>query len=257
MEIGKISRALGRSAELLSEDEGIIDDLLDEIGWDFYEEEDGGMVIDIEILSKYPPSIGGRLILRAFGNMYPEMRLEKGHIDGLLRLIKDGAGTVNLPDDHVGEIDGGKIYTRDLRKVVEVPEAVIITFEELPRRVEFGNSILEIKFTESEISRTQTAEGPSHVRTIFCPPDDIHGLEIRPVRDGDRMSPMGMNGHSKKLSDIYTDRKVPRRDRILEPVVTGYPGGEIVALPGMGLVSEDVKVREGGGRVIEILLLDC
>ena len=52
----------------------------------------------------------------------------------------------------------------------------------------------------------------------------------RPWRAGDRMKPLGMNGHSKSLQDIFTDRKVPRSLRHRLPVVEA--GGEIVWIPG-------------------------
>ena len=54
-------------------------------------------------------------------------------------------------------------------------------------------------------------------------------LVFRSWRPGDRMEPLGMVGH-KKLSDIFTDRKVPRRERDWQVVVEC--GGEIAALAG-------------------------
>ena len=52
----------------------------------------------------------------------------------------------------------------------------------------------------------------------------------RAWRAGDRMTPLGMNGHSKSLQDIFTDRKVPRSLRHRLPVVE--TDGEIVWIPG-------------------------
>ena len=54
-------------------------------------------------------------------------------------------------------------------------------------------------------------------------------LVFRSWRPGDRMKPLGMNG-SKKLSDIFTDLKVPRAERRAWIVVEC--GGEIAALAG-------------------------
>jgi len=54
-------------------------------------------------------------------------------------------------------------------------------------------------------------------------------LLFRSWRAGDRMKPLGMTG-SKKLSDIFTDLKVPRAERKARIVVEC--GGEIAALAG-------------------------
>ena len=64
-------------------------------------------------------------------------------------------------------------------------------------------------------------------------------LVFRSWRAGDRMKPLGMAG-SKKLSDIFTDLKVPRAERDARIVVEC--GGEIAALAGWR-VSRDFAVE--------------
>ena len=64
-------------------------------------------------------------------------------------------------------------------------------------------------------------------------------LVFRSWRAGDRMKPLGMTG-SKKLSDIFTDLKVPRVERNARVVVEC--GGEIAALAGWR-VSRDFAVE--------------
>ena len=54
-------------------------------------------------------------------------------------------------------------------------------------------------------------------------------LLLRSWRTGDRLLPLGMTG-SKKLSDIFTDLKVPRAERNAWMVVEC--GGQIAALAG-------------------------
>lgn len=48
-------------------------------------------------------------------------------------------------------------------------------------------------------------------------------LQVRPPRPGDRFRPYGM-ARSKKLSDVFTDAKVPRDQRSRTPVVAGPDG---------------------------------
>ena len=66
-------------------------------------------------------------------------------------------------------------------------------------------------------------------------------LVARTWRPGDRMKPLGMNGHSKSLQDIFADRKVPRSQRHRLPVVES--AGEIAWVP--GVISETFKARGG------------
>ncbi|MGH7914887.1 MAG: tRNA lysidine(34) synthetase TilS [Candidatus Binataceae bacterium] len=64
----------------------------------------------------------------------------------------------------------------------------------------------------------------------FDADDAAAGLVVRNSAPGDRVSPLGMEG-SRKLHDIFVDRKVARRRRPTFPVVTLE--GRIAWLPGM------------------------
>ena len=74
---------------------------------------------------------------------------------------------------------------------------------------------------------------------------------FRSWRAGDRMKPLGMSG-SKKLSDIFTDLKVPRAERNARIVVEC--GGEIAALAGWR-VSRDFAVE--GPRAPSLRIRFC
>ena len=73
-------------------------------------------------------------------------------------------------------------------------------------------------------------------------------LIFRSWRAGDRMKPLGMTG-SKKLSDIFTDLKVPRAERKARIVVEC--GGEIAALAGWR-VSRDFAVEGPRAKSLRI-----
>jgi tRNA(Ile)-lysidine synthase len=75
------------------------------------------------------------------------------------------------------------------------------------------------------------------------------GLELREVRPGDRLRPLGMEGH-KKLSDLLIDDKVPRLLRDEHLVVAR--GDDIVWLTGVR-PAHDYRVR---GDTERILLLE-
>ena len=60
------------------------------------------------------------------------------------------------------------------------------------------------------------------------------------------MRPAGLGG-SKKLQDLFTDRKVPREERALVPVVES--GGEIAWVAGVA-ADERFRAPEGAPAVV-------
>ncbi|HET6347902.1 MAG TPA: tRNA lysidine(34) synthetase TilS [Candidatus Krumholzibacteria bacterium] len=73
-------------------------------------------------------------------------------------------------------------------------------------------------------------------------------LIVRCPRPGDRIQPLGMQGH-KKLSDLFIDRKIPRRLRSRIPVVEA--NGEIVWVVGVA-ISERARVRGDENAVFRL-----
>ncbi len=72
---------------------------------------------------------------------------------------------------------------------------------------------------------------------------EMDELTVRPWRAGDRLAPFGMEG-TKKVSDIFIDEKIPRRDRAQWPVVVS--GDQVVWVVGMrasGIAPVDANTR--------------
>lgn len=66
-------------------------------------------------------------------------------------------------------------------------------------------------------------------------------LQVRGVKPGERLAPLGMTGHTLKLSDYFTNRKLPLRARRGWPLVIS--AGETVWVCGLRM-SENYKVDE-------------
>lgn len=73
-------------------------------------------------------------------------------------------------------------------------------------------------------------------------------LLVRSWRPGDRMAPLGLGG-SKSLQDLFTARRVPRRQRASVPVVESQ--GEIVWVAGVA-TSERFKVTDATGEAVRL-----
>ncbi len=114
-----------------------------------------------------------------------------------------------------------------------------------------------------EVPGTVDLAGAGSVSAVFCEPyvpsdpmvavldaDSLAGvLTVDSVRPGDAMRPLGMRG-TRKLQDVLTDAKVPKRARALTPVVRD--GAAVVWVAGVRL-SDDYAIRPGTTRAVEIV----
>ena len=57
-------------------------------------------------------------------------------------------------------------------------------------------------------------------------------LEVRRWRAGDRIAPTGLNGHSRKLQDVFVTAKVPPSMRADLPLICDAATGEVLWVPG-------------------------
>ena len=57
-------------------------------------------------------------------------------------------------------------------------------------------------------------------------------LELRTWKPGDRISPVGLGGHSRKLQDVFVTAKVPPAVRTALPLLADAATGEILWVPG-------------------------
>ena len=57
-------------------------------------------------------------------------------------------------------------------------------------------------------------------------------LELRTWRPGDRIAPVGLAGHSRKLQDVFVTAKVPPAVRASLPILADAATGEVLWIPG-------------------------
>jgi tRNA(Ile)-lysidine synthetase-like protein len=72
-------------------------------------------------------------------------------------------------------------------------------------------------------------------------------LAVRGWEQGDRVHPLGMQGHSKKLQDIFVDKKIPRAERQAALVIVPANRPETI-LAVVGVVTDEcARARPGEG----------
>ncbi|MGH7864583.1 MAG: tRNA lysidine(34) synthetase TilS [Candidatus Binataceae bacterium] len=103
-------------------------------------------------------------------------------------------------------------------------------------------------FASAMVARDDARYPADHLRALFDASSAAGRLVARNLRPGDRIRPLGIGG-SRKLKDVFIDRKVPRLRRANYPVVT--LGDEIVWVPGLARARTALVTTETR-RVLEV-----
>jgi tRNA(Ile)-lysidine synthase len=162
------------------------------------------------------------VLRRVLGGPLPREQAEQ-----ILALAeRGGTGYVDLPGGQRAVVEYGRVRFTRTREEPGAPSSVTLP---IPGKARFG---------EWELVAGGAGE-PFDAAALG------HSVLVRPWDDGDRMRPAGLGG-TKKLQDLFTDRKVPRERRRTIPVLEA--SGEIAWVPGVA-VGERFLARDGGRSV--------
>lgn len=194
----------------------------------------------------------GRLDLTGFRSLHPALAavmlreylrarrgdilsVNRAHIESMRELCFDGPtnGACILP----GRWQMRREYTHAL--IEQVPSGKPIPFE-VPlmngatTTVEGAGFAFDLRPIEA--SGPLLAANSAYLRnkpmeTLFDAKTVGNPIAVRSLRYGDRIRPLGMAG-SRKIQDVFTDRKLPRERRQSWPLVIASDG-EILWIPGM------------------------
>lgn len=95
------------------------------------------------------------------------------------------------------------------------------------------------------VIREAVFDGPVDPEWLALSQERWPAFWVRSWQDGDRIRPLGLRGHSKKLQDVWTDAKVPIAERRQLPILADKSeGGVVLMVPGL-LSSFDGWVERG------------
>ena len=190
------------------------------------EEAAAGVALTLDALRAAPPGIA-RLALRAAAG---DVAIARRDLERILGLPDEGSATVELPGGVSAIAEYGALRFETAGSPAP-PEPLPLP---VPGEVEFGRWHVE----------AGVGEGGD---VALDPRAAAAGLRVRSWRDGDRMRPAGLGG-TKTLQDLFTDRKVPRAERRLVPVVEA--GGEVAWVPGVAVDERHRAAPEAHGAVV-------
>lgn len=233
--------ALARTMDLLADDDALLTRMADGFASDFAQVEPGEIRFHREWMRSLERTMARRTVRSALRDAFPEAgRLEASHIEALVDGLADDAFARDLPD-------GLRAFTEYATLVVSHTDAEILRVAPclltIPGRADLGPA------GEMVAEETDAADTAGTSNSVVLDAECVHGeLTVNSVRDGDRMRPFGMTG-SRKLSDLLTDEKVPRRVRGAVPVVRD--GERIVWLAGVRM-SDEYRVTPQTRRAVRL-----
>ena len=197
----------------------------------------GDNCIEIARLAQLPPALARLVVIRlaeeAAGAPVPSIG---ARIPELLALApKGGSASLDIGAGIRAHVEYGVLRFA----TADAPQTPLETTLPLPGSATFGTWSLQATVTDASTATTRVVD-------VVLDADRLKdGLTVRAWRPGDRMRPLGLAG-SKTLSDLFTDRRVPRAQRALMPVLLS--DSEIAWVPGVA-TAEEFRVREGTRRL--------
>ena len=200
--------------------------------------------LNASALRELPPALAARVAREALRILAPDRFLGTEHVDGLLDLVRsDVARSLSLPGQEATRRGNVAVLTREpfepfsnsFRVSLSIPGEVTLERE--------GWVISAIEFGSGASTGASPRFSAAVNARALAPP-----LTVRSRQPGDRFNPAGMGGRSKKVQDLFVDRKVPRERRDFLPLVVDS-ADRIVWIVGES-VAEDFRVTEPSQGVI-------
>jgi tRNA(Ile)-lysidine synthase len=157
--------------------------------------------------------------------------IRRVHYDALVAMTHGRMGaSLDLPGVTVRREHDGLVFRVRSSTRARGDESIPLR---VPGSVSLGDWMIDA------VPRVASNRGGEMTGPVELDAEKRDDLTVRAPRPGDRIRPFGMDG-SKKLSDVFIDKKVPRRER--ERCVVVEADGEILWVPGV-ITSEATRVH--------------
>ncbi|HEX7139695.1 MAG TPA: tRNA lysidine(34) synthetase TilS, partial [Vicinamibacterales bacterium] len=193
--------------------------------------------LDVDTLERLPIALRRLVIWQAMTAESDGRQVTSDHVGDVIRLMQagheaDGKG-IDAPGHHVHRI-GGRIVLK--RRTGSNPLNLFRFELSIPGEVLVEPAGCVVSAVDSGTGGFAAGVGATtgNGAVAVVRRDRVQGsLVVRNRRPGDRFRPVGLNG-SKKLQDLFVDRKVPRDERDRVPIVVDKTD-RIVWVAGYGI----------------------
>lgn len=225
----KFREAVWRSVQTLKADHALLYEAV-ESAWAECVQRSGPdlVVFDLAQMLKRPGAMQRNLLRRAVAALRPSQETGYAALERATAFINDPAATQTdliggLKLVHEGErlYLGGPGAALPFDQWPQMPEEPLSFKVEPPCALELdsGWRLNGERWRLPALAREQAASNQDPFQ-VWLDADQIPGpLELRARRPGDRFEPLGLEGHSQKLSDFMVNEKMPQRARERWPLL--------------------------------------
>ena len=236
----KFREAVVRMSQSLKSDYGFIVESL-QVAWDemLVEADEMFLSFDVTRLSSASKGLQRNLVKHAMRILRPNTDVSFQALERAVQVINSTDASVNV------DLKGGLCLVRESNLIYIATSNAELPFDIWPQMpsaesisVSISNQISLAggwKFTSEHwrlptLAKEQAKENDDPYQVWL----DAEGLpeqfELRVRRMGDHFSPLGMDGHTQKISDFFVNEKVPQRARDRWPLLCA--GDKIIWVPG-------------------------
>ena len=219
----------------------------------------GLIVLDATRLAASEVAIARRMIRVAVKQLAPDARLEMRHVEAVLACVARGEGSLTLPEGIDARMEFGtfSLRTPTARETLPVGWLAVPGSMTLSAGMRLSAELMRVPAGADPVELARNA-GPGAVyvdaAVLGYAERDLGRMlegnlgkdgipaEARSARlwvdapeAGDMLCPLGMQGRSKKLSDLLNEAQIPLAERAATPMVRTGPGGAIVWVAGIRL----------------------
>jgi len=200
-----------RTAELLRDEAHVLDRVVDEFLA-------GRAAVPLAELRNLEPQLARLVLIRLAENAgagyLPGAGRQLAELEALARA--GGSGTLDVGGGVRAVVEYG-VLRFELATDDRLPEEVALS---VPGQARFGEWTLtaELRSTMADEALAQR-RGDGAVAVLDADRLDLDSLRVRGWRAGDSIRPIGLDGRSKSVADLFTDRRFPRAMRALTPIV--------------------------------------
>jgi tRNA(Ile)-lysidine synthase len=202
------------------------------------------IVLDLKKLREYDTGLMKKVVQEAFRKLNrSENRLSSNSFSRILGVINGRSGAKSPVGDGVFiEQSQGQV------SLFRVISRTTGTELRLPGITEMAGSNCRLETQVAARNRIKNLNAGSDIAYLDI--RKMKDIRVRFWKNGDRIKPLGMNGH-KLISDILIDRKVPEFERRHIPLVMS--GNKVAWIAGV-MISEEFKVGPETKKVLKLRL---
>jgi len=252
----QIKTALNRLAQTAKADLQILDSLEDSLWRDCAAPSDGFVTLNLNRLAGSAAGLQLRLIRRAMQSLIPDLDVTQETLTRAADLIQRRKGAaaqrMDLQAGLYLLLEGNKVYIA--KQGANLPLTLFPQIQEdvsflIPAKMELPNGwTFKIEYEEN-FEAEKILANENRFEAWFDADELAESLHLRNPRAGEKIRPLGLNGHSQKLSDVFVNEKIPRRAR--KNWLLLCMGNEILWAAGLR-VSHLCRVTEKTKRVMRV-----